>query len=288
MRQSAPVLLGPAVINIDLPAADVDVLPGVPWGAVEAFPTPAYWAYQVMARRLTRGPTNHRLGQTLAEEVAACLLGGHGIPASVGLAAFRRLQALGALASAPSEAELLNMLSEPLQVNSRPVRYRFARQKARYLSSALARLSDGSPPRESGRSLRNWLINLPGIGFKTASWIARNWLDADDVAILDIHVLRAGALGGFFSQSLTVERNYLELEAQFLQFSHAIGVRPSELDAVMWSEMMSSPLSVSELMGGRRSEGLHVRPKQDCVPRHSTGSRARKRGADARQARLIE
>ncbi|MDZ3993341.1 hypothetical protein PspTeo4_24872 [Pseudomonas sp. Teo4] len=48
-------------------------------------------------------------------------------------------------------------------------------------------------PLHSGRALRDWLLELPGIGYKTASWVARNWLDADDVAILDIHILRAGA-----------------------------------------------------------------------------------------------
>lgn len=288
MRQSAPVLLGPAVVQIDLPAADADVLPGIPWGAIEAFPTPAYWAYQVMARRVTGGPARHRLGETLAEEVAACLLGGHGIPASVGLAAFRRLQSLGVLASTPSEAELFDILSEPLQVNERLVRYRFARQKARYLSSTLTRLASGSPPLESGKALRNWLVSLPGIGFKTASWITRNWLDADDVAILDIHVLRAGALGGFFDESFTVERNYLELEAQFLQFSQAIGVRPSELDAVMWFEMMSSPLSVSELMGGHRSGMRSALHAKGSVSRRSAGRRASKGDANPRQPRRIE
>ena len=62
---------------------------------------------------------------------------------------------------------------------------------------------------------------------KTASWVARNWLNADDIAILDIHILRAKALARFFDENLTVERNDLELEEQFLRFAQAIGVRPS-------------------------------------------------------------
>ena len=71
-------------------------------------------------------------------------------------------------------------------------------------------------------------MELPGIGPKTASWVARNWLAADDVAILDIHILRAGLLGGFLTPQLTVERHYLELEEEFLRFSAAIGTRPSD------------------------------------------------------------
>lgn len=280
MTQCAAVFLGPTVVQIELPACDAEAMPGLAWGAVDAFPTPAYWAYQVLARRVCGGSPRHRLGTTLREEVADCLLGGHGIPASVGLAAFRRLQTAGLVAASPSEEDLLRELSRPLNVEGRRVHYRFARQRASYLSQALERLSEESPPLGSGRALRDWLIGLPGIGLKTASWIARNWLDADDVAILDIHILRAGALGGFLDAALTVERHYPELEAQFIRFSGAIGVRPSELDAVIWHEMMSSPATVTQLLGGRRS----------TLPTRQPPSRRRadERRADAGQAALIE
>jgi hypothetical protein len=83
---------------------------------------------------------------------------------------------------------------------------------------------------------------------KTASWIARNWLRADDVAILDVHVMRVGQLANVFPKDLTVERNYHELEGRFLSFSAALHVRPSELDAVIWSEMASSPASVRHVV----------------------------------------
>jgi N-glycosylase/DNA lyase len=289
MTQSAAVFAGAAVIQVDLPAADTDTLPGVPWGAIEAFPSPAYWTYQVIARRVCGTPTRHRLGASLAEEVGACLLGGHGIPANVGLAAFRMLQSLGAFAGAPTESELFELLSKPLNVDGRQIRYRFARQKARYLSKALGRLAIEKPPLSSGRALRDWLMQLPGIGFKTASWVARNWMDADDVAILDIHILRAGALARFFDENLTVERNYLQLEAQFLRFAEAIGVRPSELDAVMWFEMMSSPRTITQLMGGNRSG---VRPQlsaERSAARSPSGrGRSHKSRADTHQARLID
>lgn len=289
MMQTAAVFAGAAVIKVDLPPPDAETLPGVPWGAVEAFPTPAYWTYQVIARRICGTPIRYRLGSTLAEEVAACLLGGHGIPANVGVAAFQNLRSRGALQGAPTETQLMDLLSEPLAIEGRQVRYRFARQKARYLSAALSRLSEEDPPLTNGRALRDWLIQLPGIGFKTASWVARNWLDADDVAILDIHILRAGALARFFDEDLSVERNYLELEERFLRFSKAIGVRPSELDAVMWHEMMSSPRTITQLMGGNRSG---VRPRSSTMTpvsdMPSVRRRAHKGSTDPRQARLVE
>lgn len=288
MTQSAAVLTGAAVIQVDLPAPNSEVLPGVRWGAIEAFPTPAYWAYQVFARRLCGSPARYRLGTSLIEEVAACLLGGHGIPANVGVAAFRKLQALGMLTGTPTEEGLLKLLSQPLNVDGRQIKYRFARQKARYLSAALKRLASESPPEHSGKDLRNWLTQLPGIGYKTASWVARNWLDADDVAILDIHILRAGNLAGFFDKNLTVERNYLDLEAQFLNFSGAIGVRASELDAVMWYEMMSSPRTITELMGGRLSASPNPFVAKSAAEIRLQRPRTHKGCSDARQARLID
>lgn len=248
MIQTAVIVTRTGSIQIELPCAEVEVLEGVRWGPIEAFPTPAYWAYQVVARRLAGNPIAYRLGRTLAEEVAACLLGGHGIPATVGLAAYSRMRERGALSGdLISEKDLEALLKEPLEVGGRLIRYRFAAQKARYLAAALP-LVHAAPKFNAGKPLRDWLLAVPGIGHKTASWIARNLLDADDVAILDIHIMRVGQVIGLFPKSLTVERNYLELEERFLRFSTSLDVRASELDAIIWWEMSSSPLTVRYLI----------------------------------------
>lgn len=287
MKQTAAVFVGHAAIQVELPPAEAEVLPGVHWGAVEAFPTPAYWTYQVLARRLIAQPVRYRLGQTLTEEVGACLLGGHGIPSAVGLAAFSKLKAAGVFARATSEAEIHHLLSERVPLNGRLVGYRFAKQKARFLSAALLSLAREAPPSGSGRQLRDWLIELPGIGYKTASWIARNWLNACDVAILDIHILRAGFLSGFFSSELTVERDYLRLEEQFLAFSAAVGVNAAELDAVIWLEMMSSPVTVEALMGGQR-RGVQRSLRSVRIPAASIAPRSKNHGSDAYQRSLLD
>jgi len=247
--QVASVSMGTLSISLELPDPEAWVLEGVRWGEVYAFPTPAYWAYQVVARRLDATSIRYKLGSTLRQEVGACLLGGHGIPAQVGLVAFETLRSKGAFdETTPSEDRFVEWLSEPLKVDGRTVRYRFAKQKARYLAGALSKLETSTAPTHSGRALRDWLLACPGIGYKTASWIARNWLDADDVAILDIHLLRAGVFAGVFDPSMTVERDYLALEQRFLAFSHGLGVKPSELDAVIWYIMMSSPRTVQSIV----------------------------------------
>ena len=262
MSQVASVHLGAARALIELPEPSEEAMPGVIWGSVDAFPTPAYWVYQVMARRFCGSTIRSRLGDNLTEEVAACILGGHGIPARVGVAAFNHLKLYGLLAYPSAEAELYAQLLKPLDIDGRSVCYRFAQQKSKYLAAALRLLSDEELSFTSGRALRNWLLKLPGVGFKTASWIARNHLDADDVAILDVHIVRAGRLAGFFSPELTVERDYLALEAEFLKFSRAIEVRPSELDAVIWYEMASSPGTVRRLNQSQAASAPRSHPRR--------------------------
>lgn len=261
MSQTATFFTRAGAIQVELPDANLELMTGVRWGALDAFPTAAYFACQVLVRRLLGRTLEYRLGRTLMEEVGACLLGGYGIPARVGLAAYEHLRSRGAFAgSTCSRKQLETWLKEPLEIGSRTVRYRFAARKACYLAEALPLITQ-APQLTVGRDLRDWLLQLPGIGHKTASWIARNWLSADDVAILDIHVVRVGQAVGLFPRDLTVERHYPVLERLFLDFSSRLDVRASELDAVIWSEMASSPLAVRCLLEYLRNPDTHSSPR---------------------------
>ena len=273
MTQIAAILTRSGAIQVELPDADKELMRGVDWGAVDAFPSPAYWAFQVLARRLSGTTLQYRLGRSLTEEVGACLLGGHGIPATVGLAAYERLRERGAFSGKPViEPELEAWLREPLRIGERSVRYRFAAQKARYLAAAIP-LAYAAPAFRVGTELRDWLLAIPGVGPKTASWIARNWLNADDVAILDIHIMRVGQAVGLFPRHLTVERHYAELERLFVDFARALDVRAAELDAVIWQEMATSPATVRYLVEHLRSVddraprlGAHGKPTRQGIP----------------------
>ena len=211
----------------------------VRWGHLEEIGTPAYWASQAWAWSLEE-PEHFKLGRCLEEEVLACLLGGHGIKAEVGLAAYERLRAIrdtepGTLTDA---ARLERILSMPLTLAGRSVRYRFARQKASYVASAFRALPgvDADAP---DLDLRDQLTTIRGIGLKTASWIVRNWRASEQVAILDIHIVRACRELGVFPEGWTVERRYRDLEGRFLEFAEAIGARPSILDSVIWMTVRS-------------------------------------------------
>jgi N-glycosylase/DNA lyase len=221
---------------------DVAIMSGVTWGRSDMLFTPAYWALQ--AHHFVGSNDSlcglRRLGKSIHEEIAACILGGYGMPAELGLAAFYHLRDLGLLTlvpPAPDANVLQQALSEPLYVLGRRMQYRFAYQRSRYLSMAMGSLMNDGVPESNGRCFRNWLLRLPGIGPKTASWITRNWWGSDEVAILDIHIYRAGVIAGFFRQTESVSRDYFSMEERFLKFAEHIGVRPSVLDAVMWQHM---------------------------------------------------
>lgn len=236
-HQCIIVWRGTRVERLLLPAANVEVLPGVKWGRFDQFFTPAFWLSRLWIDGEQSEFTNYSIGRSLRDEVAACLLGGHGMPAEVGLMAFKRLHHLGLLAGTSAESEIERALREPLEVNGRSVKYRYPHTKAAFVAAAMRRLSVEAAPTGSGKQLRDWLLGFRGIGPKTASWIARNSLGADDVAILDIHIVRAGLLMGLFSRRHTVQRDYLHMEARLVEFARLVGVKLSRFDSMVWCYM---------------------------------------------------
>jgi N-glycosylase/DNA lyase len=209
------------------------------WGHSWQVGTAAYWVAVTEAAAidgtLRSGPHRHRLGENLAEEVAACLLGGYGMPYETGLAAYQAVRDAGLLTRCPDNRELERVLREPLDIGGRVVHYRFPAQRARRLAAALHQVRTQAPPTES-RELRDWLLLVPGIGPKTAGWIVRNHLGSDDVAIIDMHVLRAGIAASVFDRAWTPTSDYRRLEAFFLAWAAHGGVQAADLDAIIWSE----------------------------------------------------
>lgn len=217
---------------------DAEVISGVRWGKPEWVPSAAYWASVAhFANEAEHGFNDSDL--SLAEEVGFCLLGGFGITAELNKAYFDLLRDRGVFTDdaswAPEAIEAL--LRQPAVVDGRSRRYRFPHQKAGRISAALKRLREAPPSVEDHLAFRRALMEIPGIGPKTASWITRNWLNSDLVAILDIHVLRAGEIIGLFEPGYKLPRDYERLEARFLEFCDALGIRASLMDAIIWTEM---------------------------------------------------
>lgn len=232
-----------------VPNAAIEWAPGRAWGHFDACYSAAFWALHAWQHRLQYAATSrHALGENLREEVAACLLGGHGMPAEVGLAAFARVRDAQMLSHpAPSSEHLERLLRLPLSVNGREVKYRFPVVKARQLSRAMSTLHAHTPPTSSA-ALRDWLQTIPGIGPKTASWIVRNRDANARVAILDIHVIRACQILGMFPHRLQLPRDYNALEASFIRFADQLGLPPGDVDAAMWYEMRVAPAMVADAL----------------------------------------
>lgn len=218
-------------------APDAEVVPGVKWGRPEWVPSAAYWA--VMSEIADESDDYVCTDVTLKEQVGFCLLGGFGITAEMNHAIFDRLHTQGIFDHGylPEAEEIERLLRDPVQVDGRPRRYRFPHQRAVRIASAMRVTEENPPSTKQPKQFRDDLMKIPGIGPKTASWITRNWLGSDEVAILDIHIIRAGILIGLFDRRQKVPRDYSAMEERFLSFARALNVRPSLLDAVMWREM---------------------------------------------------
>lgn len=242
-----------AVQTIELPSPDTEVMPGISWGCASELFSPAFWKYQSWSTRDAYQHGSFKLGCSLLEEVAVCLLGGFGQPAELGLAAFRRVKDRDLLRPGVERLELESALLEPLPFGAGFRRYRFPIQKAKYLWHAIHAV-DALPAELSPRQLREHLTSVPGIGPKTASWVVRNHFDCDDVAILDIHILRAGAEIGLFAEDADPARDYYRLEERFLEFCCAIDEPASLVDALMWDYMRRIGPTTAAMSRPRQAE----------------------------------
>jgi thermostable 8-oxoguanine DNA glycosylase len=71
------------------------------------------------------------------------------------------------------------------------------------------------------------------VGPKTASWVLRNVGLGNDLAILDVHILRALEQSGRIAE-YRLPRDYAYAESVFLQWSEDIGAPPAAFDLFLW------------------------------------------------------
>lgn len=208
--------------------------------------TRSYW--QVQYHLNNSSYRDFRLGTNLKEEVVACLLGGYGIKAELGLLAFHRVKNLRLIHKGVTLSELENAISLPFRINGKAVHYRFPHQKAKYIYSFLQRTDFDEMDSLCGRELREKLLTVDGIGPKTASWIVRNYKNCDDVAIVDVHIYRAGRLAGFVDSRWDMQKDYYKIEESFLDFCHSINASPAKMDYIMWNQMKASNRRAIEML----------------------------------------
>lgn len=239
---------GEAARMLTLPSPEEELLPGVSWGSAASPHSPAYWVARCSWPD-NENPNFVTRDGSLAEELGFCLLGGFGIRYEVNAAAFERLRDFGAfdLSASIDEGEIEALLLEPLRVGARSIRYRFPTQRARRIIKMRNALKVSDIPQSDPLGLREELMKLEGVGPKTASWVVRNLLGCDRVAILDVHIVRVCQKFGLFPREVSLPRDYQLLEERFLSFADSAGVSSAALDAIIWAEARTVPAEVWQL-----------------------------------------
>ena len=244
-----PSCVGPTV-TVRLGAASRTFV----WGLSGHLASAAFWIART--KDMPAGNGDHRLAGTLAGEVVACIVGGWGVKAEVGLAAYRELERAGIVRTdpPPEAAEVEDVLGRSFKVPGADgsVRYRFPSQRGGRVAAALRYLTEAERPPEDPRLLRAWLLGVPGVGPKTAAWIVRNRTGVNDVAIVDVHVRRAGIAAGFFDPDWRLPVDYDLFERTFLAVATLGGVGAATLDACIWQTLHRlGPQRWPALLGGR-------------------------------------
>jgi N-glycosylase/DNA lyase len=183
----------------------------------------------------------------LHQELCFCLLGGHAVSYELARSATDVVMALDPFDPCWTEAELRQAIEgelsaakfDPRRRDGSLRRYRFPTRKAVLLGSAVAWVSAGAGLRIELRrragegERREWLCECPGIGPKSASWFLRNTGYAEDLAILDVHILRAMREADRLG-TLELPRDYLAVEARFRTWCEEIGASVAAFDLFLW------------------------------------------------------
>jgi hypothetical protein len=181
-------------------------------------------------------------------EILFCLLGGFGITYEHNQSAAKAVAELEPFAEGWDDNELfeaiVSMLSlarfEPPRRSGELRRYRFPRRKSALIVSARRWLQFHTPLDErllvltSEKDRREFLCRCPGIGPKTASWLLRNLGWAEELAVLDVHVVRALSEAGRIGHDVRLPRDYDFVEEAFVRWCRELSAPPAAFDLFVW------------------------------------------------------
>jgi N-glycosylase/DNA lyase len=202
------------------------------------------------------------LEEDLWQELACCVLSSQvPYPLAQAVASAIREDSLLAPLAPVDEGAYTARLSEILHrefiVDGRARRYRFPNSKARQLAATrrtiletFGTLSAGLAAFDGADEARLWFVtHAPGLGPKQASMFLRNCRDANDLAIIDRHVLRYMELAGLTGSNPNGPTGYLryvEDEIALRRHSRAKGYILGWFDYAVWVVMRLSTRFAAE------------------------------------------
>jgi len=185
--------------------------------------------------------------EVIDREILFCLLGGFGVTYELCRSATASIATLRPFSSVWDDDDLFRTLSsmlaqarfEPRRSNGSLRRYRFPNRKASLLVEARQWLARYSPLGDLLESLptaiarRHLLCDCPGFGLKTASWLLRNLGLGGDLAIIDVHLIRALSDAGRIGD-VRMPRDYELAERAFLHWCHELDAPAVAFDLFVW------------------------------------------------------
>jgi len=142
---------------------------------------------------------------------------------------------------------VLNLKKNDLLKNGNPSKMKKYMQSVRFYKTKSKRVVDARKhynlketiEKMNEKEAREWLVkNVNGFGYKEASHFLRNIGFADNLMILDRHILRNLIKYKVIEEipkNLT-RKKYFEIEDKMIKFSISIGIHPSELDMIWWAK----------------------------------------------------
>ena len=193
----------------------------------------------------------------IEDELLFCLLGGFGITYEHGQSASSTVRQLrpfsGDWENEDLFEEIVAILTcrqfEPRRRDGSFRRYRFPKRKAsaivkaRHWALCHAPLYDRLHQLPGPRDRRRFLSQCPGLGFKTASWLLRNLGLGSELAIIDVHVLRALVMAKRIPNDVRIPRDYEIAEEAFLAWCDELDAPSAAFDLFVWHWQRGTLLS---------------------------------------------
>ena len=145
------------------------------------------------------------------------------------------------------QLELEKIFETPQCINGSTVKYRFPKTRAKYIAFNLVYLQQKNGIKsilsksEDTKFLRKYLVkHIKGIGPKQASHFLRNIGFSNDIAVLDVHILRYMNIQGVIEEQYKSIGNlklYEKLEEQLVKFLEFMLVPIGYIDQAIWIVM---------------------------------------------------
>ena len=195
--------------------------------------------------------------EDVEDELLFCLLGGYGITEEHGRSAWQAVRRLEPFSEVWRDDDLFTRVMatlerpqfEPRRADGSLRRYRFPKRKAAIIVKARGWVHSRKPLDEcllywdDPKDRRRILLECPGLGLKSASWLLRNLGMGDGLAVLDVHLVRALQDAKRIANEIRLPRDYYAVEQAFLDWCHELNAPSAAFDLFIWEWQRGTPRS---------------------------------------------